>query len=96
MGKRSKGLYGLIPDPAPKAVAMSLSEAVTRAAKHAEAMDPIDYDYLHALRAAALRLDHTRTDLLADALERLLSAEPGTGAADAARKALSNYRGTNT
>lgn len=87
---------GLIAQPAPEGAppaTMSMADALDIAIRQAEAADPINYAYIHALRAVSVRVDHTRTDDLARALETLLTAEPGTGAADAARRVLSEYRG---
>lgn len=111
MKGRATGLYGLIAKPAPVGAppaTMSMSDALSVAIANAEASDPINYPYIHALRAAALRLDHTVTDALARTLETLLAASAGydscsagqqdefDAAVEAAQTALNTYRGITT
>ena len=94
---RATALYGLIAEPAPEGApqpTMSMADALAIAVLQAEARNPIDYAYIHALKAASVRLDHAVTDGLARALGHMLDDAPDCVAADAARTALNAYRGT--
>lgn len=99
---RATALYDLIAEPAPEGAppaTMSMADALAIAVKHAEAADPINYAYIHALKAAAVRLDHAVTDGLARALDGLVSSvvKEDTYDLDAivdAQNALNLYRGT--